>query len=154
MYEPLVSKARTSLRGSHDKAHDINHAKRVVENARLLSIKLKYADLDLIKLCAWWHDIGRLSKDDGHELISANLLKNELINNKYSSTITNNAFVAIRYHKWTMTPVTFEGNILRDADKLDFISPERWKSCLQSNQLKHLIAIKELLHQLRNALFL
>ena len=49
-----------------------------------------------------------------------------------------------------MQPQTIEGEIIRDADKLDFISIARWKSCLENNNLKALQELSNLLPKLRN----
>jgi hypothetical protein len=80
------------------------------------------------------------------------LLKKDLIKRGANIQTIDYVDSAIRFHKWTMTPKSAEGWALRDADKLDFISIERWKSCLDTHQLEHLKAIKILLPLLRDNL--
>jgi HD superfamily phosphodiesterase len=148
MFQESVKVARQLLANTNDKAHDIEHARRVAENAMLIGQNLHYPNLDLLELCGWWHDVGRTINDDGHEKISAELLANELGKQNIDSTIIKSAHDAIVFHKWNMKPKTLEGDIIRDADKLDFISIERWQSCLNSKQPEHLRDMKVLLNQL------
>jgi hypothetical protein len=49
-----------------------------------------------------------------------------------------------------MQPKTIDGKIIRDADKLDFVSIPRWKSCLENNNIEALQDLSNLLPQLRN----
>jgi hypothetical protein len=55
-----------------------------------------------------------------------------------------------------MQPETIEGKIIRDADKLDFVSPERWEECVRAKKegkLKDLSFLKpyfDLLPKVRN----
>ncbi len=154
MFEESIEEAKRLLSKTNDIAHDIGHAQRVAENAALIGKELSYKNIEFLRLCAWWHDVGRIVSDEGHEEISANMLKQDLLKRGSGSIISQRAYDAIVFHKWSMKPSTIEGNIIRDADKLDFISIERWQSCLNHKQLKHLEDIKELLEQLPKLLSL
>lgn len=107
----------------------------------------------MVELCGWWHDVGRLTQDEGHEEISAKLLQKELANLDAKDDSIK-AFNAIRLHRWDMTPLTIEGHIVRDADKLDFINPQRWEACIKAQQFEHLEDIRTLLPKLRGMLHL
>lgn len=151
MFEDLIIEAQKLLEFSTDKAHDVYHARRVAQESSYLSKQLGYSNLQFMELCGWWHDVGRLARNEGHEEISAIMLRNRLYKlnlQKYAVM----AYDAIRFHRWDMNPVTIEGKLLRDADKLDFISPERWDACLKVQQFKHLKDIRDLLPSLRDIL--
>lgn len=51
-----------------------------------------------------------------------------------------------------MEPKTLEGEIIRDADKLEFISIARWKSRLENDDIVSLNYCADLLPKLRNEL--
>jgi len=154
MFNDPIKEAQRLLAATNDKAHDIHHAFRVAQNALLIGKKVGYTNLDLLEVCGWWHDVGRLKQDEGHEKVSAELLFTVLKEHGLNRSICESAYLAVVYHKWNMKPQTLEGDIIRDADKLDFISLERWQSCLENNQLKHLRDIKALLDQLPEILTL
>jgi len=148
MFKDSILEAKRLLANSKDKAHDIEHAHRVSEDCVRIGKSLGYENLNLLELCGWWHDVGRLINDDNHENISANMLKSDLLTRGYDGKTAQTAYDAIVFHKWSMNPKTLEGDIVRDADKLDFISIERWRACIESSQLKHLKDIKALLNKL------
>ncbi len=75
---------------------------------------------------------------------------NYLKNLKVEDIICEKVFNAIVFHQWSMQPQTIEGEIIRDSDKLDFISVTRWESCLKNNNLKSLQDLSNLLPRLRN----
>lgn len=49
-----------------------------------------------------------------------------------SKDIADSVYEAIRFHKSTANPVTIEGKIIRDADKLDIFSVVRWQKCIDA----------------------
>src|SRR5208283_1240233 len=51
---------------------------------------------------------------------------------------------SIAFHKWSAMPRTLEGIIIRDADKLDFLSHERWRSWSRLLKEKGALRIEEL----------
>lgn len=152
MYSNLTLSAKTLLLEASDKAHDVLHAQRVAENARIIADELEYGNADLLELCGWWHDVGRLIDNANHEKISADMLKKELLSEGFDETTASTAYQSVVFHKWNMKPETIEGQIIRDADKLDFISIERWNACLSAGQYEHLNDISELLPALRGML--
>lgn len=154
MIDDSIQTAQSLLSETEDKAHDINHAERVAKNARCIGQQLDYPNIALLELCGWWHDVGRTVKDEGHEKISADMLREDLSQRGSNNTDVNIAYKAIVFHKWNMSPTTLEGNIIRDADKLDFISTERWRACMEAGQLQHLQDMKALVDQLPKLLVL
>ena len=110
---------------ARDPGHDKEHARRVARDAHKIAVELGYTDPDLIEVCAWWHDVGRLYQND-HEKLSAHLLSRDLKTRAVSLSTRRKAYKAVYKHRWDMEPSTIEGKIIKDADKLDFLSTERW----------------------------
>jgi uncharacterized protein len=149
MFDESIKTAKTLISHTDDKAHDINHVKRVAKDAQVIGKLEGYPNIKLLELCGWWHDVAR-EQGAGHEEASAILASDDLLSREAAKDIAATVYEAIRLHKTSMEPNTLEGNIVRDADKLDFISVDRWKACLKANQLKHLYEIKALLPELRD----
>lgn len=147
-YRELIDKAKNYMMMIDDHEHDINHMEDVVnytyELLDLLKINL---DKDACIIAAYWHDVGRIKCVDGHEKISAQMLREEMLNLNYEDKLIDNCCNAIETHKWNMTPNTKEGLVLKDADKLAWLGKGRWKSCLENNQ--SLDSIISLLPKLR-----
>ncbi|MEO6508709.1 MAG: HD domain-containing protein [Patescibacteria group bacterium] len=148
-YQKLINESVEFLGESVDPAHGIIHAKSVAKHALEISENYSEVDKDLIELCAYWHDDGRLL-NPVHEQASAGMLFEALKEFGEEEEICKKAYNAVAFHKWNMTPITIEGEIIRDADKLDFISIDRWKAAIEKNSFKHLEDMTELLPKLRN----
>ena len=132
-----------------DPEHDINHINDVIENTIILSELLQVEfDKEICIIAAYWHDVGRIEKNEGHEKLSAEILKKEMLKLNYNENFINKCYSAIEFHKWDMTPETIEGKILKDADKLAWLGINRWSSCIKNN--KRLDNILNLLYKLRN----
>lgn len=110
---------------ANDVGHDLTHAQRVAADARVIGVDLNYDDLDFLELCGWWHDVGRIYNPD-HEKLSAKLMCQDLKRRGVAHKTRRLAHKAVYKHRWDMEPKTIEGRIIKDADKLDFISVERW----------------------------
>lgn len=122
----LVGRARELVRGLDDVIHDFGHVDRCASTAALLSSVYPYAHTAVVEICAWWHDIGRLSGPTHHEARSADMLGQELLRAGVDESVVPDFTQAVAFHKWSMRPTSLEGKIVRDADKLDTISAERW----------------------------
>ena len=148
-YKDIIDIAKNYMKCIKDYEHNIHHVNDVVKYTKLL---IKEIDLDInIDVCiisAYWHDVGRIKLDQGHEKISAKILKETMINHNYDSALIAECSKAIENHKWNMTPTTLEGLIIKDADKLAWIGTGRWESCIDYNQ--KLDSIIDLLPKLRN----
>ena len=132
-----------------DYEHNINHIKDVVYYTKILIERLNIEiNVDVCIISAYWHDVGRIKQKDGHEKISAEMLKETMKQYNYDDSLIDKCYKAIENHKWNMAPETTEGLIIKDADKLAWIGKGRWESCVKNNQ--RLDAIVELLPNLRN----
>ncbi|MFT4303672.1 MAG: HD domain-containing protein [Candidatus Woesearchaeota archaeon] len=147
-----IEQAKTYIHKIEDVSHNIVHVKSVVDYAIIIAESYPEVDLNLIEVAAWWHDVGRVSGNQGHEQRSAEIARDFLKQLGVELEICNQVYDAIVFHKWSMKPVTLEGEIIRDADKLDFISISRWKACLDANILGPLKELSLLLPRLRNEL--
>lgn len=148
-YEKIINKAKEYMSTITDHEHDINHMYDVVNYTKqLLDSIILDVNKEVCIISAYWHDVGRTIKNEGHEKISAQMLKEEMIKIGYDSGLINECYLAIENHKWNMQPTTIEGLIVKDADKLAWLGIGRWKSCLNNNQ--SLNEIIKLLPRLRD----
>ena len=145
----LINKAKEYMSKIEDPEHDINHMYDVVDYTYELLDNVKIdIDKEVCIISAYWHDVGRVKTNDGHEILSANMLKNEMELLGYENNFINKCYLAIENHKWNMIPKNIEGLIIKDADKLAWIGKNRWENCLKKNY--NLETIIELLPRLRN----
>lgn len=109
--------------------YNVLHARGVVDLA--LNICSFYdADAEIVEIACWWHDVGRIDGVKNHELLSASLAYENLLFHGFSRHTASKVYDAIRFHRAASNPKTIEAKIVRDADKLDLISVERWQQCL------------------------
>lgn len=101
--------------------HDFFHIERVVKVARKIASE-ENADLFLVELAAWLHDVGDYKLNDGidksEELISKFLNELNLPQEIISKTIKIVSQVSFSKGK---TAETLEAQIVQDADRLDAI---------------------------------
>lgn len=143
--EKLINIAVEKMRTITDPEHSLGHTLDVVDYAKEI-LTVVDANQDVVIIAAYWHDVGRTVKQDGHELMSGILLKEEMIKLKYDSKFIEDCFNAVIYHKWNASPITIEGNIVRDADKLGFLGKRRWENCMNNNYpLDSIISVLPLL---------
>ena len=148
-YKKIIEIAKKHMQSIHDYEHNINHINDVVYYTKKLIERLNIEiDVDVCIISAYWHDVGRIKVNNGHEKISAQMLKETMEQYNYESSLIDKCYKAIENHKWSMTPETIEGLIVKDADKLAWVGIGRWESCISNNQ--KLDAIVELLPKLRN----
>ena len=108
----------------NDSAHDFEHVMRVYKNAQKMC-KLEKASEKLVLSSVLLHDIVSYPKSDKRSKLSSiqsakkseQILKNYDFSKKEISIISD----AIRDHSFSQnkTPVSLEGKILQDADRLD-----------------------------------
>ena len=148
-YKILIQTAKEYMGSIKDPEHNINHMNDVVLYTKELlnAIDLKI-DAEVCIISAYWHDVGRTKIDEGHEKLSAKMLKDKMKALGYNDELINKCYMAIENHKWNMQPQTTEGLILKDADKLAWIGLGRWNDCLDNHQ--RLDSIIDLLPKLRN----
>lgn len=151
IYSASLKEAKRLMLLSKDDSHDFKHAKEVACYASKIGRALDYPDIKFLKLAAWWHDVGRLYKED-HEELSAQMAKDNLSILGLGENEVKKMFNAIKFHKWNMTPETIEGNIIRDADKLDYLSSSRWKKSKKGDG-KYINSLIPLLPNLRSMFY-
>ena len=101
--------------------HDYFHLKRVVENALKIG-KAENANLFLVELSAWLHDVGDYKLHDGVDR-SEELVKEFLLTQNLSDELidkVNEIISQVSFSK--ANPVTsLEAKVVQDADRLDAI---------------------------------
>lgn len=150
-HKSLIDKAIEYMNKVQDKEHNYEHVKDVIYFSLTLLEKLKDKfdiNIDAVIIACFWHDVGRIKCDIGHENLSSIMLKKEMVKENYDAIFIDNCIEAIRYHKWNMNPKTIEGKIIKDADKLAWLGVNRWKECIKYDQ--NLDSIVDLLPKLRN----
>lgn len=136
-YKDSIQAAQKLLLQSKDAAHDYSHAERVAKDIKAICQAINFrAEEPLLEVCAWWHDVGRLYNPN-HEKLSAKLLNKDLKHRGVTYKVRRRAFLSVYKHRLRMHPRTIEGRILRDADKLDEISIERWQKCEETGNHRH-----------------
>ncbi len=151
IFDKSIKVAQSYLLKSKDFAHDFDHAQEVVNFSKKICKKVNCLNTDLIEVAAWWHDVGRLYNPI-HEEISGKMARKNLIELGGSSKDADLIYEAIRFHKWNMNPTCLEGDIIRDSDKLQYLSVKRWKKCAKYREYEHIKKIIPLLPKLREIL--
>ena len=148
-YKDIIDIAKKYMSSIKDNEHNINHMIDVVNYTKeLLELINENIDREVCIISAYWHDVGRIKLTNGHEKLSAEMLRDELERRGYEENFIMKCYKAIENHKWNMTPETIEGLIVKDADKLAWLGNGRWESCLNSGQ--DLDALIELLPKLKD----
>ncbi|MFA5368539.1 MAG: HD domain-containing protein [Candidatus Paceibacterota bacterium] len=107
--------------------HDWTHVERVYNLAIRIAKKEK-ANLDIVKIAAYLHDIGRKEEMEGggkicHAEKGAELAEEILLSHNLDKEIVENIKHCVLSHRYRNEhkPKTIEAKILFDADKLDSI---------------------------------
>ena len=101
--------------------HDYFHLKRVVENALKIG-KAENADLFLVELSAWLHDVGDYKLHDGVDR-SEELVKEFLLTQNLSDELihkVNEIISQVSFSKGNSV-TSLEAKVVQDADRLDAI---------------------------------
>lgn len=121
------------LKSNYD--HNYNHIKDVVVFSKKIIKKLKQkqpsleVDTEVLELCVYMHDIGRVIQSHNHEEIGGNMTYGILMFNGFSEEVSLRCKQIISEHAWLTKPTTLEAMILKDSDKLGYIGLNRWKEC-------------------------
>jgi len=128
-----IKKAREIIDKTKDPIHDLEHILQVLEYSKILLKSYPAASDDLLEIIVWWHDVGRLYGDEGHAQKGSEMAKN-YFNKRISSDkmyiITNS--IAAHSNREGSKPKYIEGKILKDADKLDFLTVKRWQAAFET----------------------
>lgn len=154
IFREALWEAKRRLRPVRDPAHDARHARRVARMAAHIGSRVGYPDTGLLVLAGWWHDAGRPQGVEGHEERSAQMARGSILLSGGTHEDAERIYRAIRFHRWDMRPDTVEGKIVRDADKLDFLSVGRAVRSLGDPDRAYLRSIVPLLPGLRGMLSL
>ena len=140
----LIEEARNLTTSQDDIVHDLDHITRTVSVSLHLTDVYRHATKEVVELSAWWHDVGRIHGAADHEQRSAGMLSERLAKLGFESEFISEFTEAIAFHRWTAQPRSLEGTIIRDADKLDFVSIERWQAWSSLINSGHPLDIEEL----------
>jgi len=101
--------------------HDYYHIERVVKMARKIALEEK-ADLFLVEISAWLHDVGDYKLHNGVDK-STELITEFLINQNVDYDLIQQILEIISQVSFSKgnTPTTLEAKIVQDADRLDAI---------------------------------
>lgn len=142
--QTLIEESRTLLEQIEDPEHSLAHttdvfiySSAICEN--LVRHKQYNFDSTVIEICSYWHDVGRIKDDIGHEQISADMLRVRMKKLKFNKEYIDKCCIAVEQHNWREQPKTTEGRILLDADKIGFVGRHRWRECLRLNTIPQTI---------------
>ena len=135
--EMAIEKAKEILKKVEkiNPAHNVAHTESTLFYTHKIAQNLPEVNVDILDLAVWWHDTGRLYLDEGHAKKSAEMARDELTKMGYEQDFVANVYEAIKNHSMRDKPNTIEGDVLRDADKLDFLTPKRWQTVIDNKNL-------------------
>lgn len=98
--------------------HNINHTKYVVEKVEVIGkhSNLSESEINLLKICAWFHDIGYLTNIENHEEESFSVAKKFLEQNNLNQDYIKQVKKCILATKSPQKPTDYLSEILCDAD--------------------------------------
>ncbi len=101
--------------------HTINHTLDVLKNAEIIGeySKLDENELNVLRLCALFHDVGYLDAYDDHEIFSARRAKKYLLEKEIDPETIHQVEKAILSTKTPQDPKDRISRILCDADLMN-----------------------------------
>lgn len=98
--------------------HTLKHTEEVVKAAEEISIgeKISQEETEIVLISAWFHDIGYIQKNKGHEEISVMYASNFLIQKNYPSEKIDSVVACILATKVPQRPTSILQEIICDAD--------------------------------------
>lgn len=118
-----------------DSAHDREHVRRVVTNARALSAQTG-ANLDVVVPAAWLHDCVSVPKDSFQRPLASTMAATTastfLAMSGYPPLYIPSIAHAIAAHSFSagIAPLTLEARVVQDADRLDALGAVGVARCL------------------------
>ena len=108
--------------------HSIRHTKDVLRNVELIAghFGLTHDELNILKMCALFHDLGFLEICDGHEEISSEYARKFLSEKNVDTSVINIIIQAIMATKVPQSPHDLISKILCDADLMNLSSEEAY----------------------------
>jgi HD superfamily phosphodiesterase len=128
--EQLIDEARERLKeNSFDEVHGEKHHELVWENCqKIIEEENLQADKEVLQVAAMWHDVERGKADE------TKLLKDAFIKYKVPNAFGNKVLEIIDAHSFGKNQESVEAKILFDADKLEYVNPERGRILLEEYQ--------------------
>jgi len=124
-YQSVLKKTKSLVKknlGSDSSGHDYYHCQRVVNMAIKIG-KKEGADLKVLELAGWLHDIAVLKDKPHHENTGAKKAQRFLTKLKVDPNLVKQITSCIQQHRFSknIKPSSLEAKIIQDADKLDAI---------------------------------
>lgn len=119
------------INNPQDYAHDITHHYRTWLNALKITknIEENY-DIDVLELICWWHDVQIKAENKSEKRICEITAK--YLSSKFEGKNVEIILDSIKNHEFGSKPTYIEGKILQDADKLELLSPERFRIAIKA----------------------
>ncbi len=116
--------------------HNLAHTQRVVGSAALLCENMPFSEIqkEHILIACWFHDVGFIHTEDGHERESARIAESYLRQEGYPPEGIEAVMALIRQTEMTRLPESDSEKVIKDADCSHIGMADYWK-------------ISELLHQ-------
>lgn len=132
--QKAILEAKRIVDSIGDPAHSNAHNESVLEYAREIAKEYPDVDWDLLELAVWWHDTGRKYADLEHPIYSEKMAREYFLANGFDQSFVDQICEAILCHgnKMAVRPNFLEAKILKDADKLDFLTPVRWQEAIDN----------------------
>jgi predicted metal-dependent HD superfamily phosphohydrolase len=125
--------------------HNIGHVALVVEKCKELSNAhgLSEAMTEEVLLAGWFHDVGFIKGNDGHESESARICRSFLNDHDLGSISADTTTELILATRYPSTPSTLQEKIICDADlyHLSDVNYEQWSARLLAEVNIHAGAI-------------
>ncbi len=118
-----------------DGTHTVEHVVRVYDWCRKLASFYPKTDLRVLKIAAYWHDVGRKEESkgkDNHNEKGSEMVGKYLAHQGLDSQFIEKIKYAILNHPFRLKPTSIEGKILHDADKLAWIGKHELPDCFES----------------------
>ena len=118
-----------------DAAHDLEHIRRVVTNARMLAAQ-EHADLAVVLPAAWLHDCVSVAKDSPQRTQASRLAGRAAVEFLQTINYPPQHLPAIQHaieaHSFSanIMPQTREARVVQDADRLDALGAIGLARCL------------------------
>src|SRR5258708_2624918 len=132
--ELVIKEAKKFLKKPRDVVHDLAHHEAVWKNCETIIREENLdVDIDLTKIAAFWHDVvlekaANKSFDNVKETVE--YLERLLQNLDFKPDEIKTVVDAVLHHEFGDIPTNTIGEILQDADKLEVLSPDRWKTAV------------------------
>lgn len=142
-YTEICRDALKIMLSIKDGAHNVEHIVRVYDWSRELAKNYPKTDLNVLKVAAYWHDVGRKyesEKTDNHNILSGNMVEEYLTKKEASKDFISKVKDAVVNHSFTFKSKNIEGKIVHDADKLAFLPahtiPDAYESMKEGYETK------------------